>query len=94
MPITDEQVQQNYRRMMVAAPQGREAVRMVMQELSPGRPWAQAASDLIEAWEAIRPGMMWDDPEFGGTICFPPAERPLRKLLSAEQDKARNSPAD
>jgi hypothetical protein len=94
LPITDEQVQQNYRRMMVAAPQGREAVRMVMQERSPGRPWAQAASDLIEAWEAIRPGMMSDDPEFGGTICFPPAERPLRKLLSAEQDKARNSPAD
>jgi hypothetical protein len=80
--------------MLAAATQGREAVRMVMQELSPGKSWAQAASDLVEAWEAIRPGMMWDDPEFGGTICFPPAERPLRKLLSAKQDKARNSPVE
>jgi hypothetical protein len=27
--------------------------------------------------------MMWDDPQFGGTICFPPREHPLRKLLNA-----------
>jgi hypothetical protein len=47
---------------------------------------ADAASNLIEAWEEIRPHMMWDDPEFGGTICFPPAERPLRKLLNAARE--------
>jgi hypothetical protein len=92
-PTDDEQVQQNYRKMVAAGPQGQEAVQQVMLEISPGEHWAEAASNLIQAWEEIRPRMMWDDPEFGGTICFPPTERPLRKLLNAARaQEARPDP--
>jgi hypothetical protein len=93
-PTADEQVQQNYRKMVAAGAQGREAVQQVMQEISPGEDWTEAASNLIQAWEEIRPRMLWDDPEFGGTICFPPAERPLRKLLNAACTQERRPNPD
>lgn len=80
--------------MVAAGPQGAQAVQQAMQEISPGNSdWVEAASNLIEAWEAIRPRMMWEDPEFGGTVCFPPAERPLRKVLNTEIEN-RNTPRE
>ena len=80
--------------MVAASEQGPEAVRQVMKEISPDNPdWVQAASDLIRARKNSIPHFIWEDPEFGGTICFPPTERPLRKILNAQRKKSTRTRA-
>lgn len=92
-----EQILSNYRKMMAAAPHGAEAVQKVMQEISPGNPdWVQAAWLLLQERKESIPHFIYADPDFGGDVCFPPTERPLRKLLIAEEEKAKahSSPED
>ena len=76
-----EQIEDAYQRVIVAASLGEEAVQKLMAEISPGRNWIEAGWELIRKRGENRPHFVYEDPEFGGTVCFPPRERPLCRIL-------------
>ena len=87
-PITEETIEKDYRRMVVAAQEGPEAVQQVMQKISPGQDWIPAAWDLIKRRNQDRPRFTWQDPDTKLLIHFSPKEKVLRRLLN----QARTTP--
>ena len=80
---TEERIEADYQKIVKAAPQGPEAVRKVMQGISPGKDWTEAAWELIEARSETRPSFLYEDKETGAIVHWSPAEGVLRKLLNA-----------
>ena len=81
--LTPEQqkTEEAYQSVIAAASQGAEAVQKLMAKIAPGHSWVEAAWELIKKRREHVPHFIYEDPEFGGTVCFSPRERPLRKIL-------------
>jgi hypothetical protein len=88
-PVDDEEctseIEAGYQRVLAAAPQGPEAVRKIIEEISQGTAdWIGDAWDLLEARQRGRPWFLYKDKETGGFLHSSPQEGVLRKLLNAE----------
>ena len=92
--LTPEQrkTEDDYQRAIAISSQGEEAVRKLMAEISPGQDWVKAAGALIRKRSQHIPHFMYEDPEFGGTVCFPPIERPLRRILHKHEEQKKAPP--